>query len=138
MNPAPVQIRRVAPAKFTATNGRGAEITIGRSQDGADFSPVELLMAALGACAGLSADHVISRRIGEDAPIDVVVTADKDVEADRLTSVRTAFDLDLSSLGEADRATLVKLVSRAVERTCTVSHTVEPGTPVEVVVSRPA
>ncbi|MET0236691.1 MAG: OsmC family protein [Kibdelosporangium sp.] len=135
MNPAPVKIRRSAPAKFVATNGRGAEITIGRSQDGADFSPVELLMAALGACATLSADHVISRRLGADAAIDMVVTAEKDVEADRVTSVQTAFDLDLSSLGEAERDTLVKLVTRAVERTCTVSHTVEPGVPVTLTVT---
>jgi uncharacterized OsmC-like protein len=136
MNPAPVRIRRDAPAKFTATNGRGAEIKIGRSQDGADFSPVELLMAALGACAGLSADHVISRRLGDDAAIDVVVEADKDVEGDRLTDVRTKFELNLSSLSEADQETLVKLVARSVERTCTVSHTVEPGVPVSVSVSQ--
>jgi uncharacterized OsmC-like protein len=135
MNPAPVQIRRDSPAKFTATNGRGAEIKVGRSQDGADFSPVELLMAALGACAALSADHVISRRLGDDAPIDLVVEADKDVEADRLTSVTTRFDLDMSQLSETDRETLVKLVDRAVDRTCTVSHSVEPGTPVKLIVT---
>jgi uncharacterized OsmC-like protein len=135
MNPAPVRIRRDAPAKFTATNGRGAEIKVGRSQDGADFSPVELLMAALGACAALSADHVISRRLGDDAAIDVVVEADKDVEADRVTAVRTRFDLDLSVLDEAERDTLVKLISRSVDRTCTVSHTVEPGVPVELTVT---
>jgi uncharacterized OsmC-like protein len=130
MNPAPVRIRRDAPAKFTATNGRGAQIKVGRSQDGADFSPVELLMAALGACAALSADHVISRRLGDDAPIDVVVEAEKDVEADRVTSVRTRFDLDMSVLSQADQDTLTKLIGRAVDRTCTVSHTVEPGVPV--------
>jgi len=135
MNPQPVRIRRDAPAKFTATNGRGAEIKIGRSQDGADFSPVELLMAALGACATLSADHVISRRLGDDAPIDMVVEADKDVEADRVTEVRTKFELNLDSLTEADRDTLIKLVTRSVERTCTVSHTVETGAPVQLSVA---
>jgi uncharacterized OsmC-like protein len=134
MSPTPVQIHRVARAKFVATNARGAEITIGRSQDGADFSPVELLMAALGACAGLSADHIVSRRLGDDAPINVVVEAVKDEEADRLTSASTRFELDASSLSEADAATLATLVRRAVERTCTVSRTVEPGMPVDLVV----
>ncbi|SMD27006.1 OsmC family protein [Kibdelosporangium aridum] len=132
MNPTPVQIRRAAPAKFVATNARGAEITIGRSQDGADFSPVELLMAALGACATLSADSVISRRLGDDAAIDMVVTAEKDVEADRVTSVETKFELDMAKLSEADQAQLVKLVTKAVDLTCTVSHSVEPGTPVKL------
>ncbi|TCO59190.1 OsmC family protein [Actinocrispum wychmicini] len=136
MNPAPVRISRDAPAKFTATNGRGASIKVGRSQDGADFSPVELLMAALGACAALSADHVISRRLGDDAPIDVEVTAEKDEEADRLTSMATRFDLDMSVLGQTDQDTLVKLVARAVERTCTVSHTIEPGVPVALSVDQ--
>ncbi|ONI89289.1 hypothetical protein ALI144C_04870 [Actinosynnema sp. ALI-1.44] len=134
MNPTPVQIRRSAPAKFVATNARGAEIKIGRSGDGPDFSPVELLMAALGACATLSADSVISRRLGDDAPIDMVVTAEKDVEADRITSVETKFDLDMTKLDEAGQAQLVKLVVKAVELTCTVSHSVEPGTPVKVTV----
>ncbi|MCE7009853.1 OsmC family protein [Kibdelosporangium philippinense] len=132
MNPTPVQIRRAAPAKFVATNARGAEITIGRSQDGADFSPVELLMAALGACATLSADSIVTRRLGEDAPLDMVVTAEKDEEADRVTSVDTKFDIDASSLSEAEQAKLIKLVAKAVELTCTVSHSVEPGTPVTV------
>lgn len=134
MNPEPVQVRREAPAKFTVTNGRGASIKVGRAQDGADFSPGELLMAALGACAALSADHVISRRLGEDAAIDVEVTAEKDDAADRYTSIATKFDLDMSALSQADQDTLVKLVAKAVERTCTVSHTVEPGVPVTLTV----
>ncbi|GAB3902872.1 hypothetical protein GCM10029964_093990 [Kibdelosporangium lantanae] len=93
-------------------------------------------MAALGTCAGLSADHVISRRLGEDAAIDVVVTAEKDVEADKLTSVDTHFALDTSALTGEERELLVKLVKKAVERTCTVSHTVEaPGVPVAVSVA---
>lgn len=134
MSPTPVRVHRIAPAKFAATNARGAEITIGRSQDGADFSPVELLMAALGACAGLSADHIVSRRLGDEAPIEVVVEATKDEEADRLTRASTRFSLDASSLSEADAATLMTLVRRAVERTCTVSRTVEPGMPVDLIV----
>lgn len=132
MNPAPVRVRRDKHASFTAVNARGAEIKIGRSQDGPDFSPVELLMAALGACAGLSADNVIARRLGEDAPVEVLVDADKDEEADRLTKIRMSFDVDLSSLTPAERTVLATLAERAVERTCTVSHTVEPGTPVDL------
>ena len=132
MNPAPVRVRRDKHASFTAINARGAEIRIGRSQDGPDFSPVELLMAALGACAGLSADNVIARRLGEDAPVEVFVDADKDEEADRLTRVRMRFDLDLSGLSETERTTLATLARRAVQATCTVSHTVEPGTPVDL------
>jgi uncharacterized OsmC-like protein len=133
-NPSPVRVRRSAPAKFVATNARGAQITIGRSQDGADFSPVELLMAALGACAGLSADDVVSRRLGADAPIEVVVEAEKDDEGDRLTSASTRFVLDASSLSAADAETLATVVRRAVERTCTVSRSVEPTLPVTLTV----
>ncbi len=129
-----MHVRRSAPAKFVATNARGAEITIGRSQDGADFSPVELLMAALGACAGLSADDVVSRRLGSAAPIGVVVEAEKDDEADRLTRAATRFVLDASSLSATDAEPLVTVVRRAVERTCTVSRSVEPGLPVDLTV----
>jgi uncharacterized OsmC-like protein len=49
--------------------------------------------------------------------------------------VRTKFELNLDSLTEADRDTLIKLVTRSVERTCTVSHTVETGAPVQLSVA---
>ncbi|WP_073488757.1 OsmC family protein [Streptoalloteichus hindustanus] len=126
MNPSPVVVRRDAQGSFTAVNARGAEVSIGRASEGQAFSPVELLMAAIGACAGLSAERVIARRLGEDAPVTLHVTADKDDEANRLSRVRVSLDLDLSDLDETERETLAETVARAVERACTVSRTVEP------------
>ncbi|MCP2260728.1 putative OsmC-related protein [Streptoalloteichus tenebrarius] len=134
MNPSPVRVRRDGKGSFTATNARGAEVVIGRPAEGQAFSPVELLMAAIAACAGLSAEGVIARRLGEDAPVTLNVTAEKDEEANRLSGVRVSLDLDLSDVDDAAREALATTIMRAVERACTVSRTVEaPGVRVELV-----
>ncbi|GGM56575.1 osmotically inducible protein C [Longimycelium tulufanense] len=132
MNPSPVEVHRESSGFFVATNARGARIRIGRVADGADFSPVELLLAALGACAGLSAEGVVGRTVGEEAPMAVHVAGTKDKPTNRLDTIRMAFDVDLSTLDDDERATLAIKIVRAVERGCTVSRTVEPGTSVEL------
>lgn len=72
------QIRRTArypltgsrPGKFTVSNDRGARIGIGTGD--ADFTPVELLLAAIGGCTSIDVDILTSRRAVElGTPIHV-------------------------------------------------------------------
>jgi len=44
---------------YTATNGRGASIEVGGQ---GNFSPVELLLAAIGGCTAVDVDVMTSRR----------------------------------------------------------------------------
>ncbi|HEY8373715.1 MAG TPA: OsmC family protein [Pseudonocardiaceae bacterium] len=133
-------VRRNSWGSFTAVNARGAEITMGRAHEGAAFTPVELLMAAIAGCAGLSAERAADRRLGENAAMTVRVEATKDEEGNRLSSVRLSLELDPEALGRLDedgRAELAAVLLRAVERGCTVSRSVEEGLPVSVTTDVP-
>ena len=112
-----VSVRRVGDGRFVATAPGGATVEIG----GAGFSPVQLLEAALAACAAMTAEQLIVRR----TQADFTVTATGDEAAHEVSSVDLAFDLP------ADEP-LATVIPRAVARECKVSRTVEHGTPVTV------
>lgn len=127
-----VAVGRVEPGRFRVTNSRGSEITIGTG-DGADFSPVELLLGAIGACTALDVDAVTSRR-AEPETFDVAVTATKvrDDDGNRLTDISVTFRVAFPAGAEGDeaRAVLPKVVALSHDRLCTVGRTVERGVPV--------
>lgn len=59
------------PWPYEARNARGGTIAVGVG-DGTDFSPVELLLAALGGCTGADVDHIASKRAEPDSFVDHV------------------------------------------------------------------
>jgi putative redox protein len=61
-----VSIDRVAAGRFAARNDRGGRIAIGTGGD-ADFTPSELLLAALGGCTAIDVDILTSRRAEPEA-----------------------------------------------------------------------
>lgn len=56
-----VSIARDAAGKYTITNERGGTLSIGTGGD-TDFSPVELLLGAIGGCTAIDVDILTSRR----------------------------------------------------------------------------
>ncbi|QUQ68508.1 OsmC family protein [Kutzneria sp. CA-103260] len=112
-----VTVQRIGEGRFVATTADGATVEIG----GDGFSAVQLLEAALAACAAMTAEQLITRRGGDS----FTVTASGEQAAHELRSVDIAFDLP------ADEP-LATIVPRAVARECKVSRTVEHGAPVTV------
>src|SRR5258707_12930679 len=86
-----VTIGRVANGEFTATNDRGGQIALGTG-DGADFTPTELLLVAVGGCTAIDIDILTSRRAEPEA-FEVLVDADKvrDADGNRLTGIAVTF-----------------------------------------------
>jgi putative redox protein len=134
-----VTLERISTGVYRATNPRGAQLTFG-SMDGSGFSPVELLLAALGGCSAVDVDVVTGRR-AEPETFEVVAEAEKvrDDDGNRLRDVRMTFRVRFPEGADGDRAR--ELLPRAVrtshDRTCTVSRTVEAGTPVSVRIDDP-
>ena len=60
-----VAIRRVAGSQFAITNDRGGEMTVGAGA-GTEFTPVDLLLAAIGVCSAIDVDILTSRRAEPD------------------------------------------------------------------------
>ncbi|MFI5065946.1 MAG: OsmC family protein, partial [Streptosporangiales bacterium] len=50
-----VTIERTAPGRYTAVNDRGGRVTLGRGDD-TEFTPTELLLAAIGGCTSVDVD----------------------------------------------------------------------------------
>ena len=127
-----VTIGRVANGRYSVINSRGGRITIGTG-DGADFSPTELLLAALGGCTAIDIDILTSRRAEPEA-FEVLVDADKvrDADGNRLTDIAVTFRIRFPAgeQGDAARALLPDAVKKSHDRLCTVGRTVEIATPV--------
>ena len=125
-----LEVQRDGRHAFVGRNDRGAEVRIGRKGAEGAFSPAELLQIAAAGCSAVTAEELITRRIGEDAKFRVAVSADRREGAQELDAVHVAFDVDVSTLAPEQRQALADAVDRAIERLCTVSRTLKKGIPV--------
>ncbi|MCR6481868.1 OsmC family protein [Amycolatopsis sp. OK19-0408] len=125
-----LEVEREGEHTFVGRNDRGAEVRLGRKDAEGAFSPAELLQIAAAGCSAVTAEQLITRRIGEDAKFRVTVTADRREDASELDAMHVAFDVDVSTLAADQREALAGAVDRAIERLCTVSRTLKKGIPV--------
>jgi uncharacterized OsmC-like protein len=128
-----VTMERIANSRYTVTNERGGTMTIG-SGDGTDFTPVELLLTAIGGCTAIDVDILTSRRAEPDSFV-VDVGAEKvrdDKGRNQLADIVVTFRISFpdGEGGDKARALLPEAVRRSHEQLCTVSRTVELGTPI--------
>jgi putative redox protein len=127
-----VTIDRVRNSHYTVTNARGGTIGVGSGSDN-DFTPVELLLAAIAGCTAIDVDLVTSRRAEPDS-FQVVAEGDKvrDGQGNRLTGIVVTFRIAFpdGEGGDKARAILPDVVQKSHDRLCTVSRTVEIGTPI--------
>lgn len=107
----PLHVERIGPSDNVERNERGAEVRIGGfdTPPGA-FAPGELL--ALAAHVG--------------------ITPMKDDDHTRYESISAEILADLATLDPDKREALVERAERAVERFCTISHTLAHGARTEV------
>jgi putative redox protein len=128
-----VSIERIANSRYTVTNARGGQITMA-SGNGTDFSPVELLLAAIGGCTAADVDLVTSRRAEPDE-FGVVVGAEKARDAagsNYLTDITVTFRIRFPEGEDGDKARTVlpDIAQKAHDRLCTVGVTVQRGAPI--------
>src|SRR5579875_3126397 len=117
---------------FTVANSRGGRIMFGTGS-GADFTPTELLLAAVGGCTAIDVDILTSRR-AEPESFQVEVGANKirDADGNRLTGIQVTFRIAFpgGDRGDDARGILPDVVKKSHDRLCTVGRTIEIGTPI--------
>lgn len=128
-----VSLRRTSLGHYAARNARGGEISLGAGDD-ESFTPVELLLVAVAGCSAVDVDHLTSRR-AEPEDFEAAASAVKVSTAERgnhLEDVEVTFTVRFPAGEDGDRAraALPLAVERSHQRLCTVSRTVELGTPV--------
>jgi putative redox protein len=132
-----VSIDRVASSTYTVTNARGGQITMA-SGGGPEFTPVELLLAAIGGCTAVDVDLVTSRRA---SPVEFAVEVGAEKVSDGgfnfLSDITVTFKVRFPEGEDGDkaRAVLPGIVQMSHDRLCSVGVTVERGTPITSLVA---
>ncbi|QPL06042.1 MULTISPECIES: OsmC family protein [Actinomyces] len=125
-----VWAERTGTRQYLGHNARGAEVRVGSGPG--EFSPGELLKIALATCNTLSADHRLAKALGEDFEANVICATLKHEEEERYQAMDVQIVTDLSALTGDQLATLSQRVDAAIERSCTVGHTLTKGAEVRL------
>lgn len=127
-----IELSRASTGHYTARNAAGAEIEFGQG-DGL-LSPVELLLAAIAGCSAIDVDTATSRS-AEPTTFSVTASGNKVVDeggANRMDDLNLSFNLAFAddASGRKAASMVERLVALSHDKYCTVSRTVEHGTPV--------
>lgn len=125
-----LHLERTGVRHGVASNGRGGTLQFGPVDQEGAFTPGELLAIALAACNLMTADQVLTRRLGEDAGhASAEVTTVKDADDNRFTDAEVRITVDMADLDEAARQSLDEVMQRSVAKACTIGRTLEAGLP---------
>lgn len=129
-----ITVTKIGEGRFKAANERGGETFFGTGGDDPDFSPVELLLAAIAGCSAIDVDLITSKR-APAVKFEVVSEGDKvrDEQGNHMTGLRLTFDLEFPEGDDGDKARAVvqRSLEQSRDRLCSVSRTVQIGEPIE-------
>ena len=127
-----VSLTRLSKGKYQAVNARGGTIEFSTDRE-QTFTPVELFLASIAGCAAIDVDFITSKR-AEPIRFEVSMTGNsvRDEQGNHLVNLAMTFDLAFpdDEGGRAAADVLPDAITRTHDRLCTVSRTVEIGTPV--------
>ena len=131
--PRSVELRKIGENRFVAVNERGGETFMGTGGEDPDFTPVELLLAAIAGCSAIDVDLITGKRATATS-FTVTSSGEKvrDENGNHMTGLRLSFDVVFPDgpEGDAARAVLPRSIEQSRDRLCTVSRTVQLGTDV--------
>lgn len=130
-----IELTKMGEGRYRATNQRGGVLPIGSGAD-PDFTPVELLLAAIAGCSAIDVDLITGKR-ADATSFHVHAEGDKirDDQGNRMTNLKVTFEVRFPEGEDGDRAreALPRSIAQSRDRLCTVSRTVQVGSPVEYV-----
>lgn len=126
-------LERVGKDSFIGHSSEGPTVAIGHGEG--QFTPGDLMKLALAGCHGASADARLMAALGEDYGATIGIDSEYDKETDRFTHMDVEMVMDLSGLEDADREKLEERTRAAIDRYCTISHTLKQGITVKLVIS---
>jgi uncharacterized OsmC-like protein len=128
-------VERTGTRRYTGHSSRGAEVLIGSEDVDGVFTPGELLKIALAACSGMSSDHPLARRLGDDYQATIRVSGDADRDQEIYPLLQETLEVDLSGLDDAEKTRVPTVVQRAIDQVCTVGRTLKSGTKITLEVT---
>ncbi len=127
-----ITLTRTGQGELEVHNVRGGRLRLGNGKT-EDFTPVELLLAAVAGCSAVDVEAVTSRRAEPDS-FEVTCAGEKrkDEQGNYLDDIELTFTVRFPEGPDGDRARqmLPRAISMSHERLCTVTQTVKRGTPI--------
>jgi putative redox protein len=127
---ASVRVERTDDGGFVARNDRGAQVSIGGSGEDGVFTPVELLLAALGGCEIVTVEPLTADRGHRLVRLAATVAAEK-VAPTRLGKITVTYDVELPPGDEDAAKVFADVAHRVHENHCTVGRALREVTPTE-------
>lgn len=128
-----VRLERLEQGRYRVVNARGGVMELGDGSNG-DFTPVELLLAAIAGCTAIDVDLLTTKRT-EPEHFAVTASGEKvsDDTGNHMSDLQVRFDVAFGddAAGQKSAERLPDAVRRSHDRLCTVSRTVERGTAVD-------
>jgi uncharacterized OsmC-like protein len=122
--------------RYQVTNRRGGVLPIGSGGEDPDFTPVELLLAALAGCGAADLDYIAGKR----APFETFAARAegykvRDERGSHLVQLKVTLDVTFpeGAEGDAAREVLPRTLKQIEDRLCTVGRTIAIGEPVAYV-----
>jgi putative redox protein len=116
---------------FVGRNGRGAEVLMGTGDEQGVFTPVELLLVALGGCNIVTVEPLTAQRGHRMVRLAMTVQAEK-VEASKLGPITITYDVELPEGDEKAAEVLRAVAQRVEEKYCTVSRALRETTEINL------
>jgi putative redox protein len=116
---------------FVARNDRGAEVAMGSGDEQGVFTPVELLLAALGGCNIVTVEPLTAQRGHRLVHLAMTVQAEK-IETSKLGPITITYDVELPEGDEKAAEVLRAVAQRVEEKYCTVSRALRETTEINL------
>ena len=128
-----MDLTQIGEGRYKAVNVRGGVLPIG-SGDDPDFTPVELLLAALLGCTAIDVDLITGKRATAEA-FDMHVEGHKvrDEGGSHLVDLAVTVSIRFPEGEDGDRAreVLPRALRQTGDRLCTVGRTLQLGTTID-------
>ncbi|WP_433243740.1 OsmC family protein [Streptosporangium sp. CA-135522] len=116
---------------FVARNDRGAEVAMGGGDEQGVFTPVELLLVALGGCNIVTVEPLTAQRDHRLVRLAMTVQAEK-IESTLLGPITITYDVELPEGDEKADEVFRAVAHRVEEKYCTVSRALREKTEIRL------
>jgi putative redox protein len=125
-----LDLTQIGEGRYKAVNRRGGVLPIG-SGDDPDFTPVELLLAALAGCTAIDVGSITGKRAAPES-FDMHTEGHKvrDDGGSHLVDLTVTVSVTFpeGEAGDRAREVLPRAVQQTADRICTVGRTLQLGT----------
>jgi putative redox protein len=128
-----LDLTQIGEGRYKAVNQRGGVLPVG-SGDDPDFTPVELMLAALAGCTAIDVGLITGKRASAEA-FDIHVEGHKvrDDDGSHLVDLTVTVSISFpeGEAGDRAREVLPRAVRQSADRLCTVGRTLQLGTSID-------